>query len=163
MDDVNTKIADLILEEETKYLNKLHKGEKSVWQECIPMIHDDDNACYNYTNEYIRMERISKLRLLLINPWQDLSMWQGEAAKAVCELKFNNVSLTDASYFSLSHISIIFNEAVNTTFFLMPENNVKSLGIRILPVESMSKVLSPAVYDRIKSLFFFTNLLSLLT
>ena len=51
----------------------------------------------------------------------------------------------------------------NTRFFDIPANEIKSFGINILPVESISNIFKPDMYDLIKSLFFFTNLFNLFT
>ena len=49
MNNVNAKIADLILDEETKYFNKINNGAKSYLKELIPMMHDNGaNICYSF-------------------------------------------------------------------------------------------------------------------
>ena len=94
MSSVNEQIASLIVSEETKHFNELSKDSNYVLEELINYMDvADETSCYSYCNESSRIERLNKLKRLLINPWYDLSRWQGAAARAICELKYNNVSI----------------------------------------------------------------------
>ena len=109
MTSANEKIAKLIFDEETKYFNKRCEKSGYVLRELIDYKHDN-KVTYKYFDESSRQDKIEKLIKLIINPWQDLSRWQGEASRAICELNYNNVSIkfrsTNYSGDSPLHIAV---------------------------------------------------------